>query len=57
MSLYDTIYTMTVKELKDKFRAKLRVTPEIKLTYVEIIQKLQSPGINRKPVKFIDKRT
>jgi phenylacetate-CoA ligase len=44
------------KELKDKFRAKLRVTPEIKFTYVEIIQKIQSPGLSRKPVKFIDKR-
>ena len=44
------------KELKDKFRAKLRVTPEIKLTFVEIIQKIQAPGINRKPIKFIDKR-
>jgi phenylacetate-CoA ligase len=44
------------KELKDKFRAKLRVTPEIKFTYVEIIQKIQSPEINRKPIKFIDKR-
>jgi phenylacetate-CoA ligase len=44
------------KDLKDKFRAKLRVTPEIKFTYVEIIEKIQSPGINRKPVKFIDKR-
>jgi phenylacetate-CoA ligase len=45
-----------VKDLKDKFRAKLRVTPEIKLTYVEIIRKIQSPEINRKPIKFIDKR-
>ena len=45
-----------VKELKDKFRAKLRVTPEIKLTYVEIIKKIQSSEMSRKPVKFIDKR-
>jgi phenylacetate-CoA ligase len=44
------------KELKDKFRARLRVAPEIKFTYIEIIQKIQSPGINRKPIKFIDKR-
>ena len=44
------------KELKDKFRAKLRVTPEIKLTFVEIIQKIQNKGISRKPIKFIDKR-
>lgn len=47
---------MVEKELKDKFRSKLRVTPEIKFTYVEIIQKIQSPELSRKPVKFIDKR-
>lgn len=45
-----------IKDLKDKFRAKLRVAPEIKLTHVEIIHKIQSPEINRKPIKFIDKR-
>jgi phenylacetate-CoA ligase len=45
-----------IKELKDKFRAKLRVTPEIKLTYIEIIQKIQSSEVSRKPIKFIDKR-
>ncbi|HNW58014.1 MAG TPA: phenylacetate--CoA ligase family protein, partial [Bacteroidales bacterium] len=45
-----------VKELKDKFRAKLRVAPEIKLTLVENIQKIQAPDKNRKPVKFLDKR-
>jgi phenylacetate-CoA ligase len=45
------------KDLKDKFRAKLRVAPEIKLTYVEIIQKIQASELSRKPVKFIDKRT
>lgn len=45
-----------VKELKDKFRAKLRVAPEIKLTYIEIIQKLQFDETSRKPIKFIDKR-
>jgi phenylacetate-CoA ligase len=49
-------YDNIVKELKDKFRAKLRVTPEIKLTYVGIIKKIQSPEMSRKPVKFIDKR-
>jgi phenylacetate-CoA ligase len=44
------------KELKDKFRAKLRVAPEIKLTYAETISRIQSPETSRKPVKFIDKR-
>ena len=45
-----------VSDLKNKFRAKLRVAPEIKLTPVDVIQKQQFPEINRKPVKFIDKR-
>jgi phenylacetate-CoA ligase len=44
------------KELKDKFRSTLRVTPEIKFTYVEIIQNIQSSETSRKPIKFIDKR-
>lgn len=44
------------KELKDAFKSKLRVTPEIKLTFADVIQKIQAPEINRKPIKFIDKR-
>ena len=44
------------KELKDRFRAKLRVTPEIKFKDMEDIKKIQSPDTQRKPVKFIDKR-
>lgn len=46
----------TVKDLKDKFRAKLRVAPEIVITHFDILQKIHSPEINRKPIKFIDKR-
>lgn len=45
-----------IKELKDRFRAKLRVAPEIKFENIENIRKIQMPEINRKPVKFIDKR-
>ena len=37
-------------------QAKLRVTPQIRYETAEEIQKLQYPGENRKPVKFIDKR-
>jgi phenylacetate-CoA ligase len=44
------------KEIKDKFRAKLRVAPEIVFESIEKIMKLQYPETNRKPVKFIDKR-
>ena len=41
-------------EIKDHFRAKLRVTPMIKFETDESIQMIQFPGTNRKPIKFID---
>jgi phenylacetate-CoA ligase len=37
-------------------QAKLRVTPQIRYVNAEMIQQLQFPGGERKPVKFIDKR-
>ena len=45
------------KELKDHFRAKLRVAPTIVLNSPENISKLQLPEMSRKPITFIDKRT
>lgn len=45
------------KELKDHFRAKLRVAPTIVLNTPENISKLQLPEMSRKPITFIDKRT
>lgn len=45
-----------IKELKDRFRAKLRVAPEIKLEDIDKIKSIQMPEANRKPIKFIDKR-
>ncbi len=45
-----------IKELKDRFRAKLRVTPAIQLENIDKIKKIQNPEIKRKPIKFIDKR-
>lgn len=45
-----------VKDLKDRFRAKLRVSPLIEFRDIEEIKKIQLPEIKRKPVKFIDKR-
>ena len=45
------------KNIKDHFRAKLRVTPIIKIHTSAEIYKLQNPEGARKPVKFIDKRT
>jgi len=44
------------KEVKDRFRAKLRVAPEVIFEDIETIAKIQYPEINRKPVKFIDQR-
>jgi phenylacetate-CoA ligase len=44
------------KKIKDNFRAKLRVTPEIIYSSVSEIDKIQSPDVNRKPRKFIDLR-
>lgn len=44
------------KEIKDHFRAKLRVAPDISIQTIEEIYKIQSPETSRKPVVFIDKR-
>jgi len=44
------------KDIKDHFRAKLRVAPLIKFEPESEIQKLQFPETSRKPVKFIDTR-
>ncbi len=44
------------KTLKDLFRAKTRVAPEIRFESPEYIRKVQWPDGNRKPVLFIDLR-
>jgi phenylacetate-CoA ligase len=44
------------KDLKDRFRARLRVAPDIVFDDIEKIKKIQLPESKRKPVKFIDKR-
>lgn len=46
----------TIKELKDRFRARLRVAPEVVFADIDAIRKVQLPDMNRKPMKFIDKR-
>lgn len=46
----------TEKDIKDHFRAKLRVTPLIKFEPAETIRKIQFPEASRKTVKFIDNR-
>lgn len=44
------------KELKDHFRAKLRVAPNIQVETPEAINKRQFTEMSRKPITFIDKR-
>jgi phenylacetate-CoA ligase len=44
------------KDLKDHFRAKLRVAPKIVLENPETITKEQNPELSRKPIVFIDRR-
>jgi phenylacetate-CoA ligase len=44
------------KVIKDHFRARLRVAPSVSFESVDHINKLQYPGMSRKPVKLIDKR-
>lgn len=44
------------KELKDHFRAKLRVAPNIKTDTPENITKIQFPEMSRKPITFFDRR-
>lgn len=44
------------KSIKDHFRARLRVAPEIVFYDVSEIRKQQFPSGNRKPITFVDKR-
>jgi phenylacetate-CoA ligase len=45
-----------VKDLKDRFRAKIRVAPDIEICPADEIRKINFPDMSRKPVKFIDNR-
>jgi phenylacetate-CoA ligase len=44
------------KDIKDHFRAKLRVAPQVKFEDPDVINKIQFPELSRKPVVFFDKR-
>lgn len=44
------------KNIKDHFRAKLRVAPNIIFQEIATISKEQFPEMSRKPITFIDKR-
>lgn len=46
-----------MKDLQDRFRAKLRVAPDIQFKEIDEIKRIQFPEEKRKPTKFIDKRS
>jgi phenylacetate-CoA ligase len=52
----DTPIEHLEKDIKDHFRAKLRVAPNIAFHTPEQVNKIQFPETSRKPVKFIDNR-
>lgn len=45
-----------LRQIKDHFRAKLRVSPKIEFHDLKDIQKLQFPKMSRKPVMVLDRR-
>lgn len=45
-----------VKDLKDRFRSRLRVAPKVEILPAAEIQKINFPAKSRKPLKFIDNR-
>jgi len=48
--------SISKKAIKDHFRAKLRVAPEIEFFEQKEILKMQFPADNRKPITFVDNR-
>ena len=49
-------WSSAIKDLKDRFRTKIRVAPEIEICNAEDLRKIIFPDLSRKPIKFIDKR-
>jgi phenylacetate-CoA ligase len=45
-----------VKDLKDRFRARIRVATDVTICAPDDIRVTTMPDSSRKPVKFIDKR-
>ena len=45
-----------IKDMKDRFRARIRVAPEVEICPVNQIKIITIPEISRKPIKIIDKR-
>ncbi|WP_300570808.1 AMP-binding protein [Flavobacterium sp.] len=45
-----------LEQIKDHFRAKLRVTPKVELVPLDELNKIIFTPLSRKPINFIDKR-
>ncbi|MGN0281664.1 MAG: phenylacetate--CoA ligase family protein [Prevotella sp.] len=45
-----------VKDLKDRFRSRIRVAPNVEILPKEEIAKINFPAKSRKPIKFVDLR-
>ncbi len=45
-----------IKDLKDRFRSRIRVAPIVEILSPEDVNKINNPASNRKPIKFIDNR-
>ncbi len=45
-----------IKDLKDRFRSRLRVAPVVEILDAKDVNAILYPAMSRKPVKFIDKR-
>lgn len=46
-----------IKDLKDRFRSRIRVAPIVEVLSPEDVNKINNPANNRKPIKFIDNRS
>jgi phenylacetate-CoA ligase len=42
--------------LKDTFRSRIRVAPDIEVLPADEIRRINFPANTRKPIKFIDRR-
>lgn len=45
-----------IKDLKDRFRSRIRVAPIVEVLSPDDVAKINNPANNRKPIKFIDRR-
>lgn len=46
-----------IKDLKDRFRSRIRVAPIVEVLSPDDVAKINNPANNRKPIKFIDNRS